>query len=456
MDIINPATEKLIRSLQEDSEDTIRGKFKIAKEAQSRWQSVPLDQRLKVIDTFKSLLQERTEELAEALTEEVGKPITQSKAEIKGTVERIDYFLKMTPSLLQKDLVTETSASTQEVVERDPLGVIANISARNYPYFVGSNVFIPALLCGNAVLYKPSEYASLTGLSIHSLMDEAGLPDGLFNVVIGRATEGSLLLETPINGVFFTGSYATAQKIATTCGPKMIRTQFECGGKDPSYVCDDAPVESSAESLCEGSFFNAGQSCCAVERIYVHEAVYDDFLESFIEKAKLWTVGPPTDAQTQLGPLTRKEQIAVIQDQIQDAFEKGAKIALGGKSKSGPGNFFEATVLTNVNHEMKLMREESFGPVIGIQKVKNDHEAIEKMNDTQYGLTAGVYSSDQSRAETILRSVNSGTSYWNCCDRVSPTSPWSGRNHSGLGATLGKEGILNFTRPKAFHFRSPV
>jgi acyl-CoA reductase-like NAD-dependent aldehyde dehydrogenase len=315
-------------------------------------------------------------------------------------------------------------------------------------------VFVPGLLAGNTVLYKPSEHATLTGLAIGDMMHAAGVPKDVFQVIVGSGEAGAALVSQPVDGVFFTGSYATGAKIATACAPRMVKFQLELGGKDPVYVCEDVDAKTAAESLADGAMYNAGQSCCAVERLYVHEQIHDRFVEAFVATVKSYKVGDPMEESTYLGPLARAVQVDVIEAQVADAIAKGARLAIGGKRIARPGNWFEASVLTNVDHTMELMREESFGPVIGIQEVANDAEALRLMNDTEYGLTAGVYSSNERRAKGILARVRSGSSYWNCCDRVSPRLPWSGIGHSGVGLTLSTYGIQAFTRPKAWHLRS--
>ncbi len=453
MEITNPATGEAIKSLETDTEDTIRGKFEESKKAQTLWAKTHLEERLKIVETFKDLLLENTEKLAKTLTLEMGKPISQARGEIKVTGSRIEYFLRKTKQALERDLVFKKEGETEEWITREPLGVIANISAWNYPYFVGSNVFIPAILTGNAVLYKPSEYTTLTGLSIHSLFDEAGLPEGVFTPVIGTGNIGAELIRSKVDGIYFTGSVRTGKRISEALSGRFIKLQLELGGKDPTYVCEDTDIETAAESLADGAFYNNGQSCCSVERIYVNKDIYESFLEHFIETVKAFRVGNPLDEDTYIGPLTRAEQIGVLEDHIQDAFSKGGKLRCGGKSMSRNGHYFEPTVISHVNHDMKVMSEESFGPIIGVQKVSSDEEAIRLMNDTEYGLTSGVYTKNQKRAESILAHIQSGSVYWNCCDRVSPNLPWTGRKNSGMGSTLGIDGILSFTQPKAWHMR---
>ena len=235
----------------------------------------------------------------------------------------------------------------------------------------------------------------------------------------------------------------------------MVPCQCEMGGKDPLYVADDIEnIKAVAAATADGAFYNNGQSCCAVERIYVHEKIYDRYLQSFIEEVSSWKTGSPLDKEIYIGPLTRKEQLKILQHHVDDAVSKGAVVLAGGKKINGKGFFFEPTVLVNVNHDMDVMKEESFGPVIGIMKVRNDDEAIQLMQDTDYGLTAAVYSSNKERAENILQQIDAGTGYWNCCDRVSAALPWSGRKHSGFGVTLSHQGLRAFVKPKGYHLRT--
>jgi acyl-CoA reductase-like NAD-dependent aldehyde dehydrogenase len=313
---------------------------------------------------------------------------------------------------------------------------------------------VPALLAGNAVLYKPSEYAALTGLQIEKMLKQAGVPDEVFQVAIGAAKVGELLLDMPFDGYFFTGSYRTGKYIYERVAPKMVPCQLELGGKDPLYVADDVEdITSVAAGTADGAFYNNGQSCCAVERIYVHESIYDRYVEDFVKEVKTYKVGLPTEEGVYVGPLTRKDQVKVLEEQVKDAVEKGAQVLTGGKPMQKNGYYFEPTVLIDVNHQMRVMQEESFGPIIGIMKVKDDEQALELMNDTSYGLTAAVYSKSRERAEKILSKLDTGTAYWNCCDRVSAALPWSGRKNSGFGATLSHVGIRAFVRPKAYHLR---
>jgi len=304
------------------------------------------------------------------------------------------------------------------------------------------------------VLYKPSEFSTLTGLNMAEMLWKAGIPKDVFQVVIGAKEAGEALLDLPLNGYFFTGSYATGKYIAERVASKLVPVGLELGGKDPMYICKDVDVKAAAAAGVEGAFYNNGQSCCAVERIYVDEKIYDDYVSAFIEETKQMKLGDPNEEGTFLGSLTRPQQMAVLEDQVKDALEKGASLLFGGKRVDKKGYYFEPTVLTNVNHSMKVMMDESFGPIIGIQKVNGDDEAIKLMLDTPYGLTSAVYTHDENHALELMKQLNSGTVYWNCCDRVSPNIPWSGRGASGLGSTLSHAGIRTFVQPKSYHLRA--
>jgi acyl-CoA reductase-like NAD-dependent aldehyde dehydrogenase len=453
MQIINPATEKVIADLKEDSTATLEHKLRLLQSAQKKWAAVSLADRIAVMKKFSALLEEHTETLTAILTSEVGKPLQQSRNEINGARARIKW-LKDHAAKYLSDEEMFADEKIREVIRYEPLGVVCNISAWNYPFLVGVNVFVPALLAGNAVMYKPSEHATLTGLEIEKYLKQAGVPDDVFHIAIGAGKVGRALLELPFDGYYFTGSYKTGKHIYEAVAHKMVPCQLELGGKDPLYVANDiADIKSVVAGTADGAFYNNGQSCCSVERIYVHEDVYEEYVREFEKEVRSWKVGAPTEEGVYITVLTREEQIAVLENQVKDAIDKGAVLLTGGKRIDHAGYYFQPTVIRDAQNDMLVMQEESFGPIIGIAKVKNDAEAIRLMNDTVYGLTAAVYTSDKDRADAILAELNSGTGYWNCCDRVSAALPWSGRKHSGFGATLSHSGLRAFTRPKSLHLR---
>lgn len=453
IEIINPANEAKISTVTADNADTIAAKYALLKKGQPGWAATPLTERLACIQRFHDLLDTEKDTIALSLTQEMGKPLQQAKNEVNGARTRIKFFLDQSEKWLSPEWIVQ-EGGTREKITYEPLGIIGNISAWNYPYLVGVNVIIPALIGGNAVFYKPSEYTLLTGQHIQRLLYLAGIPENVFQLAVGAAAVGELLLELPLNGYFFTGSYKTGQYIASRVAPKLVPCQLELGGKDPLYIMDDvADIEQVAAAALEGVVYNTGQSCCAVERIYVQENIYDNFVQAIVAQSGKLVVGDPTDPTTEIGPLNRREQVKFLQAQIDDAVQKGATIASGNNPIPGKGFFLAPTILTGVDHSMSIMKAESFGPVVGIQKVSGDQEAAQLMLDTEYGLTAAVYSSDFGRAEKIMEQMDTGTVYWNCCDRVSAGLPWSGRKHSGLGATLSYAGIRAFVQPKAWHLR---
>lgn len=449
----DPATGERITSLDADDAASVARKAQAARAAQPGWAALGLAERKACIERFRDGVVRELEALAVVMTRETGKPIRMSRNELNGLLPRLDFFLDRTGEVTAPETVYDEGGMREEIAH-EPLGVVANISAWNYPWFVGCNVIVPALLTGNAVLYKPSEYAAMTGQAITRLLHEAGVPRDVMACVVGAGDVGAALLAQAVDGVFFTGSHATGQRIAQAVGPRFVKLQLELGGKDPTYVCEDVDPKAAAESLADGAMYNTGQSCCSVERIYVHERVHDAFVRHFVAAVQGFRMGDPMDDATYIGAITRAPQLDVLEAQVEDAIAKGATVLTGGQRRIDAGNWFEATVLVNVDHTMDVMREESFGPVIGIQKVRGDDEAVRLMNDTRYGLTAGVYTRDEARARRILAQVRAGSVYWNCCDRVSPRLPWSGVGDSGVGLTLSTYGIQAFTRTKAWHLRA--
>lgn len=452
-DVINPATEERIATLNQDDANSLEKKFNLLKVGQVAWAQLEVERRVAILNTFSGLLADNIEMLAKTLSAEVGKPLQQSRNEVNGARARIAWLTAHAVHYLSDEVMAEDNGMVEKI-KYEPLGVVCNISAWNYPFLVGVNVFVPALLAGNAVLYKPSEFSTITGVNIEALLKAAGVPDNVFQVGLGGPSTGEALLQLPFDGYFFTGSYRTGKYIYERVAAKMVPCQCELGGKDPLYIADDIEdVKGVAAGTADGAFYNNGQSCCSVERIYVHEKIFDQFVDAFVKEVRSWKMGAPDQEGVYIGPLSRKSQLAYLSAQVQDAIDKGAKLLTGGNAVPGKGYYFKPTVLVGVNHSMLVMKEESFGPVIGIMKVKDDHEAVEMMNDTDHGLTAGVYSKDKDRADIMLRQLSAGTAYWNCCDRVSAALPWSGRKHSGFGTTLSHAGIRAFTQPKAYHLR---
>lgn len=456
--VVNPSTAQVIAELPVDSPASVDAKFQALEAGQKQWHATGIVERRSALERFNELLRRNVPALAKTLTLETGKPISQAKNEVRATVDRVRFYLENCEQVLQEQTVLQTNV-LQEKLLYEPLGVVANISAWNYPYFVSANVFAAALLTGNTVLYKPSEHASLTGLEIAKLLYEAGVPKDVFIVTTGKGETGAAVASLKgLGGLFFTGSHKTGVEIAKQAAGNLVKVQLELGGKDPVYVRSDIPnVAAAAASIADGAFYNCGQSCCSVERVYVDRAIYGEFLEHFITTVKGFKVGDPLKSDTYIGPVARQPQLSFLASQVNDAVEKGAKMVSNlGLDINTDGFYFPPTVLSDVNHTMDVMREESFGPLIGIQSVDGDLEALNLMKDTPYGLTASVFCKHSADAEQILRELQVGTGYWNCCDRVSPRLPWSGRKGSGLGVTLGLDGIRAFVQPKGILLQNPA
>ncbi|MFZ9519804.1 MAG: aldehyde dehydrogenase family protein [Silvanigrellaceae bacterium] len=454
MKITNPATGEVFKTVEADDSVSIREKFAAARHAQKAWAARPLPERVALLKKFGELLKRDIEVVARDMSLEMGKPLQQARNEVNGSLNKIRFFTEEIENHVSTQKVRQ-DGNTEEFLAFDPLGVVLNISAWNYPILVGFNVFLPALLCGNAVVYKPSEFSTLTGLHLTRLLHEAGVPADVFVAVVGQGDAGAQLLQLPFDCVGFTGSWATGKKISETLAGRMTRLIMELGGKDPLYVTDECgDLDAVADAVAEGVLYNNGQSCCAVERVYVHEKIHDSFVEKLKAKMQAWKMGDPMDAATLCGAITRHNHLAFLQAQVDDAIKKGAKLVLGGKIHEGKGSFYPPTLLLNANHDMDVMREETFGPIVGVMKVKDDAQALELMNDSDYGLTSSVYCRNLERGKKILAQVNTGTGYLNCCDRVSAWLPWSGRGHSGVGSTLSKLGIYAFCHAKGLHIRS--
>ena len=310
MKIVNPATGAKLADVAADTPKSVRAKVALARAAQPRWAATPVAKRIDAIKGYRQQVVERKDALARQLAQEVGKPIRQARNELNGLVTRLDFFLGEASKALREERVfADPAQKLEERITHEPLGVIANISAWNYPFFVGCNVFVPALVTGNAVLYKPSEYATLSGLAMAELMHAAGVPEDVFVPVIGDGAIGAALLKEKVDGVFFTGSYATGMKIAAAAAKRMIKVQLELGGKDPVYVADDVDVKAAAAAVADGAFYNTGQSCCAVERVYVHRAIHDAFVAAFVDEVKGFKVGDPLDESTYIGAIARRPQL---------------------------------------------------------------------------------------------------------------------------------------------------
>ena len=452
LEVHNPATGELVRSVAVTDEREIEQKVERARRAQPAWAARSYDERAGALRRFRDLLEAEADECALITTREMGKPIVQARNEVRAVLARIDWNIANVGSVIAARTVTTGGAGApEERVTNEPVGLVAHVSAWNYPYFVGLNTIVPALLAGNAVLYKPSEHATLTGLRLVDLMHRSGVPVDTVQTIVGSGAVGAMLVAAEIDMVCFTGSYETGRRVARSVADRLIRLQLELGGKDGAYVCDDVDIESAALAVAEGAFYNGGQSCSAIERVYVNTAIFDRFVDAFTDAVGAYNTGDPESEHTDVGPLARAPQLDVLDAQVADAVAKGARVVCGGNRIARPGSWFEPTVLVDVDPSMSVMRDETFGPVIGVQRVRDDAEACAALDDTEFGLGAAVFTRDRARAERILAKLEVGNAYWNRSDRSSVTLPWAGRRHSGLGVSMSESGVRAFVREKAWH-----
>jgi len=427
-----------------------------ANTAQKLWQEVSLEKRKKYIQKFIDVIVSQEEEIAEELTFQMGRPITQTPYEVHGFKQRADYMMEIASENLESHYPTKIDGFDR-YIEKLPLGNVCILSPWNYPFLTSINVLVPALLAGNSVILKHSAQTPLVALRYKNAFIEAGLPKGLFSMLyLNHENTALLLADDRVDGVFFTGSVNGGLAVQESIKDKFIPCGLELGGKDPAYVRSDADAKDAAANLVDGSFFNSGQSCCGIERIYVHEDVYDEFVEKFVEVTKTYKLGNPFDKETNLGPMVKTSASDYVRNQIKEAINKGAKSlvpeSLFPQSKEGTP-YLSPHVLVNVDHSMAVMKDESFGPVVGIMKVSNDEEAIKLMNDSEYGLTASIWSSNFDEAKKLSSKIETGTVFLNRCDYLDPGLAWTGVKNTGRGVSLSAYVYDSVTRLKSIHFR---
>ena len=420
------------------------------------WREVSLDERRKLVRRFVELAVVQSDEVAEELTMQMGRPIRHGAGEIEGWLLRGRTMIDLAPDALA-DIELEERDGFTRFIRREPLGVVFVVAPWNYPWLTTANALVPALIAGNPVVLKHSEQTPLVAERIGRAAEEAGLPKGVLQVLyLDHDGVADVIGDPRIAFVAFTGSVEGGVAIQQAASRRFIGAALELGGKDPAYVCRDADIERSAVNLVDGAFYNAGQSCCGIERIYVHRDVYSPFIEALVAATHELVLGDPRDRETTLGPVVRVRNAKAILAQVDEA------LAAGGRDLVDPSRFEETArglpymaprALVDVDHSMRIMTEETFGPAVGIMAVADDAEAIALMNDSRYGLTASVWTSDFDRATEIGNRVETGTWYMNRCDYLDPELAWVGVKDSGRGCSLSKLGYAQLTRPKSFHLR---
>ncbi len=427
-----------------------------ARRAQAAWRSTPVAERARILSAFCDRFEAAGPAIALELTWQMGRPIRYSPSEVKGTLERARHMIAIAAESLA-DVDPGPKPGFRRFVRREPLGVVFTVAAWNYPYLIAVNSVVPALMAGNAVLLKHSAQTPLCAERFESCLREAGLPDGLFRALhLSHAQTTRLIGDPRVDFVAFTGSVDGGHAVQQAAAARFIGTGLELGGCDPAYVREDADLAHAVENLVDGAFFNSGQSCCGIQRIYVHRRRYDDFVSGAVELTRKYVLGNPTDPATTLGPVVRSAAADHIRAQLDASIAAGAAPALAERefpaSRAGTP-YLAPQILTGVDHSMPVMREEVFGPVCGIMPVAGDDEAVRLMNDSAFGLTAAVWTRDAEAALAIGNRIATGTFFMNRCDYLDPALAWVGVKDSGRGCTLSRVGYEHLTRPKSFHLR---
>jgi len=426
-----------------------------ARRAQRDWAGTPLAERRAILLRFVEAMEALNPEIVPELAWQMGRPV-RYQGELRSLAERVRAMADLAePALAPVELPGE--GGTRRFVTRVPAGLVLAIAPWNYPYLTAANTLVAALLAGNAVLLKPAAQTLLTGERFAQALAQAGLPDGLFaNLFLDHDGTAALLRSGLIDHAAFTGSVEGGRAVERAAAGSFTTLTLELGGKDPAYVRADADVAAAVEGLADGAFYNSGQSCCAVERLYVHEAVWQPFLDGIVEAAQLYRLGDPLDPETSLGPMASAAGAAKVRSQVADALAAGAVAHVEPqlfRADTGDTAYLMPQVLTGVDHVMRVMREETFGPVVGLIKVRNDEEAVELMNDSDLALTASVWTRDLEAAGRLAPRIAAGTLFANRCDYLDPGLAWTGFGHSGRGASLGRWGFESVTRPRSFHLR---
>jgi len=452
---ISPIDGKELVRRQTASASEIDAALARARKAQAEWAQVPVAERVAIVMKGIVALGAMSEEIVGEIARQMGRPVRYG-GEFRGVEERASHMAAIAETALAP-ILPQAKPGFRRAIKREPLGLVLVIAPWNYPYLTAVNSIVPALIAGNAVILKHAAQTILVGDRFQQAFDQAGLPQGLFtHLVLSHEDTARMLGAGAVDHVNFTGSVAGGKAIEKAAAGSFTSLGLELGGKDPAYVRPDADFTSTVENLVDGAFFNSGQCCCGIERIYVHEALYDRFVEAYAELMRRYVLGNPLEQETTLGPMAHLRFAELVRRQTAEALAKGARAHVDAKAFAADAAgtaYLAPQVLTDVDHQMSVMVEESFGPVVGIMKVRSDDEAIALMNDSPYGLTASIWSGDVDAAEAIGDRVETGTVFLNRCDYLDPALAWTGVKDTGRGASLSEIGYAMLTRPKSFHLR---
>jgi len=450
--LTNPFNQELIQELPYQSDDEVRGKLDAAAGAFATWRHVPVDERVVQVRAGLQRLRAEADAMAREVSAQMGKPIREARGEVSTMLDRAAHMIDIAAESLAPDVLPDKAGFVRRI-EHAPVGVVFNIAAWNYPLLIPVNVVVPALLAGNAVLLKHSAKTPLCGARFERAFANTGGGGLVHNLVISHDQAAKLIGDPRIAYVAFTGSVRGGAEIyRATAATRFIDVGLELGGKDPAYIAADADLDFTVANIVEGACYNAGQSCCAIERAYVHADVYDEFIERAAPLIAEYRLGDPLDDATTMGPQASGSAPAFLGKQVADAVERGARVVQGDPD-GVDGNFFPPVLIADVPNDAEAMQEESFGPLLPIARVESDDEALHRMNDSRFGLTASVWTQDQERAEHMASRLDAGTIFQNRCDFLDPALPWTGVGESGKGSTLSRYGFFHLTRRKSIHFR---
>ena len=439
------------------TEYEIQNALSKAQRAQLSWARVPLQEKVALVRGAVEILSGQKSQIAEEICWQMGRPIAFAGGEVDGFAERALAMAELAEGALADIRLPEKPGFTR-FIRRVPLGVAFVIAPWNYPYLTAVNAVVPALLAGNSVLLKHSAQTPLCAERMVNAFNEAGLPDGVFQYLhLDHRDAEQLIINCEVQHIAFTGSVAAGAAVETAAAGRFLSVGLELGGKDPAYVRADADLEHAVASVVDGAFFNSGQSCCGIERVYVQQSQFDEFVARAAELIRQYRLGPSNDPSTTLGPLVRARAADFVRDQIDEALEQGACAHIDGGAfefDQRGSAYMAPQLLTEVTHDMRVMNEESFGPVVGVMSVADDDEAVTLMNDSEYGLTAAIYSADTDAALAVGDRLETGTVFMNRCDYLDPALAWTGVKNSGRGCTLSQVGFEHLTRPKSFHFKT--
>ncbi|MBL6932454.1 MAG: aldehyde dehydrogenase family protein [Rhodospirillales bacterium] len=456
---ITPVNGSLYVERDFANEQQIAAALSAARDAQVAWRNTPISERAAICTRAVDAFVAAKDDIAGEISWQMGRPIAYAAGEVGGFEERARHMIKIAAGALA-DIAIEEKQGFTRYIRREALGVVFIIAPWNFPYLTAINAIMPAIMAGNSVILKHSAQTPLCAERIDDAFKAAGLPDGVFQYLhLSHSDTERVIKADEVNFVAFTGSVPGGQMVEEAAAGRFIGVGLELGGKDPGYVRPDANLEHAIDTLVDGAFFNSGQSCCGIERIYAHADIYDAFVEGAVELVKKYQLGDPLDPATTIGPMVRTGAAEYVRGQIRDA------VAAGGQALIDPSLFpahkeespyLAPQVMIDVDHSMEVMMEESFGPVVGIMKVSSDAEAIAMMNDSPYGLTASVFTMDADAAAAIGDQVNTGTWFMNRCDYLDPALAWTGIKNSGRGCTLSALGYDHMTRPKSFHLKTAL